>query len=224
MSDKKRTISVVLGKPGAGKSWRLKKTIIPAMPKPVFVVDMQSEFQQGVIYTGEGHELRHPVVQMLELMREGAVNEYGTQVIRPHPATDYNTAVRQLADFLRVADSAGWPGTYIIDEADLFGSAGSAIDPIKNMVFRGRHASQHMVFTAKKTTTISKNILAAAHCVVCFKQTMDEDLKRLNKSFSAENRPAKLGEFEYIVLGDAVQKVPFAESLKQNPKCVYVAD
>lgn len=216
-----RTISVVIGKPGAGKTYRLKKTMLPAMPHPMFILDLQGEFDQGIIYTGENHHVRHPVRQMLDLMeteKPGIVRGYNTHIIRPHPATDFDTGLQQLADLLKIADSAKWPGTFVVDEADLYSTAGSAISPIKNMVFRGRHAHQHLIFTAKRTTTISKNILDAAHGIVCFRQTQKEDLNRLNRSFSAENRPAELGQYEYVVLGDDPKRLPFYDALIQQPE------
>jgi len=196
----------------------MRESILPEMPAPIFLVDTQREFDRGVIYDGSGHRSRHPVAQFLDLYPKAS--QYREHVIRPHEQATYETALSQCVDFFRVLDGAGISGTVVIDEADLFSSASGTVEPIRNMVFRGRHYAQHLIFTAKRTTTISKNVLSASHCVISFQQRMGADVKRLDQMYSVGAKVQDLGTHEFVVAGDRVEEMPFHETLSSEPEHV----
>jgi hypothetical protein len=75
-----------------------------------------------------------------------------------------------------------------------------------------------LIFTAKRTTTISKNVLAASHCVISFQQRMGADVDRLERMYSAGDAVRDLGRYEFVMLGSQGDAMPYHDALSSHEK------
>lgn len=187
------------------------------MPRPHMILDTQHEFENGMIYRGKSKGCGgNPVREWVQLMEEGrpAVLKAGAHIIRP---TRMRADVReaQYMDFLNVVNEAGFSGTVVLDESDLYCPNGNAVRPVRDMIYRGRHFNQSLVFSCKRLATIDKAIINNAHCVVSFRQQVDVDIRRFKYMFDNGEIVANLdaSRHEYAVFGQRFREVPYFENL-----------
>jgi hypothetical protein len=222
-----RSITTVLGKTRSGKSefitgkdGHVQKPLVREMPKPVYLLDPMHEFscRDFVIYDGEGRSDGHPVLQMLEMLKRGDTTQFDYHVVRPYEDASMETKMAQCRDFFRAIDGGSMNGTIVVDEMHLFGNARQAIKPIQNMVLMGGHSGQHLIFTAKRPTLISKTILAESNCVICFRQNKQKDVDRIEEDYDNQmdrvNAIRELPKYKYVALGEP-SRLPYSNVL--NP-------
>lgn len=217
-----RLITSVVGQTGSGKTTLIKERVLPDLPEPVFILDPMHEYsagRDGILYTGdlEGCQ-RNPAREFVRLVQTGnsKVLQAGRHVFRPRKMDPDISDVQevltgQAEDILGVLDRAGQSGTIVIDETDLFSNATRALDPIENMVMRGRHASQNLVFSYRRPSRVSKSITSESHVAVCF-HLRENDAVRF-RDLGEADRITSLGQYEYVALG-AVDRAPYSQNLE----------
>lgn len=220
-----RFICLVIGGTGAGKTELLtgkdghvSPAILDKCPRPIYAIDPMSEIpsgNHGVIYDGElDPQGRHPARGFQRAVSERLTTHKDRHIFR-FPSRRHSLTVAQAIDVLRIIDSAGLPGTIYIEEADLYSDAKDDPEPVENMIFRGRHARQSLIFSARRPARISKDMLSQAlqHVVILFQTVYSSDSSRFSRLFKNVKDLSDLPQYEYVVGGQRADTVPFSSIL-----------
>lgn len=198
-----RFIVTVLGKAGSGKTYLIRQ-ILPALPRPVMILDTMNEFSDGLIFT-EAEQLRRYIV-------ERRPNATGVYVLKATSDEDAN-------GFFRLVVASQAPMTVIIDEADKYATPYSIHDDLSKTIKYGRHWRQNLIFAARRPAELNRNVTAQSDVLVSFRQTEPRDIKALRDVYSDAERLSSLdaGRHEFMILGDGAEDLPFFYILRHMP-------
>ena len=168
---------------GAGKTSLIKR-LVPACPKPIFILDTLNEYENGLIFKSM-YALKHHLVNH-------NMNVQGVHILKVDNDEDAEA-------FFRLFTLVKEPCTIIIEESDKFmGSAHYDInDDIKDVINYGRHWGQNLVFIARRPARLNKDVTSQSNCIVSFKQTESRDVNSLKQSYDKAEQLPKLEEWEY---------------------------
>ena len=204
-----RFIVGVFGKAGSGKSY-LIQSIMDDLPRPVFIVDSQAEFNTGVQF--------ETADELLSFLIEGRPNVSGIYVLNSTTDLDFDT-------FFRILATAQDPATVVIDEADLFCTPYNINPDLARIIKYGRHWKQHIVYAARRPAEVNRNLTAQSDCLISFKQTEPRDIAALKKSYAEAEALAELDEtnYECMILG-RYEHLPFSDFLEGRALTKTVPD
>lgn len=163
-----RSVGLIVGMQGSGKSHFVKNEIIPNARPPVFILDPMAEYSQGVIFD-----------DMLDLMHylvSGKVSRGGVHVVRVQ-----SDEQREL--FFEVFRELQKPCTLIIEEADMSGSVYKINDDYAALLKYGRHWNISLINITQRAAQVHKTITSQANFIVSFKQVEQRDIKRLQETY-----------------------------------------
>lgn len=221
-----RTVTVVLGQTGSGKSYCVKQSILPAVSPPVFVLDPDHEYdahhdapvmgERGAIYEeGDPWEGGNPVRGMLTCLRERLTTDADIHVVRPS-LEDHRRQHAQGIDFARAVSQLRTSCTVIVDEAQIWSDAREFEGPFRNLILRGRKHGQSLIFCTQRSVNISKNAVSQSHAVISFYQHHDADVKRLGDIFANPGRLRDLAPRECLIGGYAYQEAEYFPQLSKD--------
>lgn len=204
-----RFIVGVFGKAGSGKS-HLIQSLMNDLPRPVFVLDTQNEFDEGLQFEEAG--------VLLDYLVQGQKNASGIYVLKATADEDFDL-------FFRILATGQDPATLVIDEADLFCTPYNINEDFNRIIKYGRHWNQHILYAARRPAEVNRNLTAQSDCLISFKQTEPRDVAALKKSFSGAEDLADLDEtkFEYMILGRS-DHLPFAKKLQAGTTNIMPKD
>lgn len=194
-----RFIVGVFGKAGSGKSYLIAE-LLDELPRPVFILDTQDEFNLGVQFdTG---------AELLDYLVAGRPNVSGVYVLNARTDGDFRT-------FFEILSTSEDPATIVVDEADLFCTPYNIDPELSRIIKYGRHWQQNILYAARRPAEVNRNLTAQSDCLVSFKQTEPRDIAALKKSYVQADQLADLDEtaHELLVLG-RFEHLPFAEILR----------
>lgn len=196
-----RFIVGFFGKAGSGKSFKIQQ-ILDYFPKPVFILDTQNEFDEGLQFD-DAEVLRVFLV-------EGYANASGIYVLNSTTDQDFDK-------FFRILSAGQFPATIVIDEADLFCTPYNINDDLNRIIKYGRHWSQNIVYAARRPAEVNRNLTAQSDCLVSFKQTEPRDIASLKRSYAQADELSDLDEtkYEFMILGRC-DHLPFGMILSEG--------
>jgi len=201
---KQRDFIDIFGKQGSGKSFLVKKYVIPTLAKgdkPIFVIDTTGE------YTSQGKDVNYKTDQVFQNtleMCQFLVENKGT----PGPGI-YVLASRSNEDcqaFFEIINTAQIPCSVIVEEADKFCSSHNIDKNLGNLIDYGRHFDCDLVFLARRAAKVHKDVTSQADCIVSFRQTELNDIKPLRKLWSDAEHLPELKDHHFLVMGDKQPK------------------
>ena len=221
-----RFMALVIGGTGAGKTELItgkdgyvSPAILDKCRAPIYVIDPMNEIPpgpDGVLYTGELDPTGegHPGRAFRRCLSENITTDRRRHVFH-FPTRSHAVSIEQGIDVLRILDGAQLPGTIYLEETDLFSSASTDAEPLENMIFRGRHARQSLIFSARRPARISKDILSQClqHIVIMFRTVFQTDADRFSAVAPPETEISNLPDYRYVTGGQRAQTVPFASIL-----------
>lgn len=178
-------IITILGKKGSGKSFLTKK-LLPRFPKPVFVLDSQDEYKNGVIFQS--------YIDLRDYLVKRKINRSGIYVLRPESDDD-------VSSFFTLVYRLG-SCSVIIEEASLYCNPYRIDDGFKKIMNYGRHRQINLIAIARRGSELHRDITAQSDFIISFRQTEKRDLAILDTVDEKANQLNQLGQYKYIVLGD----------------------
>lgn len=209
-----RSIVTILGKTGSGKSTLIFKTLVPALPAPVFVLDTMNDVPYG-LHFGSCPEL-------IEFVVDGRKNGSGVYVLNSESDSDSEM-------FFRMSYSMGARHTIVVDEVDKFAGTRSMDEYLNRIIRYGRRREISCIFAARRPSEISPTIRAQSDLLVSFVQTEPVDIKAMRERSELADKLPELKTYretgkpsEYIVMGDGFYIEPYSsilvyDSISQKP-------
>lgn len=202
-----RFIVTILGKAGSGKTYLTRETILPAVPRPVFICDPMAEFSTLGLQFDSARDLWGYVT-------EGRRNDSQVYTLRVTRDGDAEALFRMLT-------VAKEPCTLIVDEVSNYCSPHKIEESLKRLIAYGRHWGVNIISTARRPAEVHKDVLAQSDAVVTFKQTERRDLKAL--SYIAEEAEGAsdldYAAHEALILGPT-DRLPFGDALEMAARGV----
>jgi hypothetical protein len=181
---KRRSVLLVLGSTGSGKSYYVK-SLLESIGK-LFIFDPRHEYTGGIVF--------EDFQELCDYAYEHIEDESFRYICRFVKPEDYENAAR-LIWILR-------DGTLLLEESELFLSSfdRDAEHPINFLVSQGRHRSISIIAISRRPSELSIKLRAVVDCVVSFKQTEPNDLRYCQIwGFDIEKLPTlQRGEYESI--------------------------
>lgn len=175
-SNKVRTVTVIFGKTGTGKSY-LAKQIIDSYTR-VIICDPKHEYT-GLIFTNFS--------DLSEYYKDNVPEKF-TFVCRFESELDYNYLFKLcliIEDLLLV-----------VEEAEIYISPGARSSSFLDLVRYGRHHGISILGIARRATELSIDFKAMCDKIISFKQTFPRDIKTMQE-LGFENIET-LPDYEYI--------------------------
>lgn len=197
-----RFITTIFGKTGSGKTTLINE-ILPALPRPVLILDTMGEFSDGLQFD--------TALELRDYIAEGRPNATGIYILNAQTDRDSDL-------FFRFLVSAKAPLTAVVDEIDLFCNPRQIHDDLAQTIKYGRHWGQNLVCASRRAAEVHRNITAQSDCLISFRQTEPGDIRTLKQSYAdAEKLPdLRADKYEFLIFG-RWEHLPFADILRNLP-------
>lgn len=181
-------IITVLGKKGHGKTTLIKNRLIPRYDKPIFILDSNGEYSQGLIFR-DSKDFHLYLIQ-------GKTNPCGVYILRPKYPEDSE-------NFFKIAYAIG-NLTLIIDEVDKYCSPHYISPEFRAIINYGRHSAINVIAAARRAARVNSDLLSQSDYLVSFRQTGKNDLDAFRKIYDGIDGVITLNRYKYLIFGDGV--------------------
>jgi hypothetical protein len=159
---KHRTIKLVLGKTGSGKSSFVKKELIRNIER-LIIIDALSEYENGIIFTN--------VDTLIEYIIDNKINQHDNFKFICRFTDDKDIELL----FLLVFELSNL--TLLVEECEIYVSPNSKSSNFLKLVRYGRHKNISIIGVARRSTELSLTFRSQTDTIFSFKQTDKNDLK-----------------------------------------------
>lgn len=177
MMTKNRSITIIYGRTGTGKS-SLAKKIILKYPR-VIIIDPLHEYVNGMIF--------YDFESLIEYTEKNLSNNY-TYICRFSSDIEHDYLFR----FVQIIGNL----LLVVEEAEIYISPTSQSSTFLNLCRYGRHQNISILGIARRVSELSINFRAFVDTIISFKQTEPRDLKLMSE-LGFENLD-KLSEHDYL--------------------------
>ena len=189
MTEKK--ITIVIGKRGSGKSYLVKKMI--AKEKNLFVWDLMSEYEQGVIFEQETQ------AEMIEWWR--------SHYRRPHRIVyrplNPNAEIEFIANCIYSLGNV----TFVVEEIDSVCTTFDMPVAFHSIIQRGRHKNITLIGVTPAPFGIHRNLTRQAKEIYIFNTNEPRDVQYLTNLLGSAiaDKIQSLNQYEYVLWQDGTE-------------------
>lgn len=198
---KNRIFGLVTGQSGTGKSYLVKKYLIPelAKEKPVFVFDLLNEYQDIADY------YYNDFIDFINQVSESGLLMPGVHVM----AWKTDETIINAIHFFRRLEK---PVSLVFEEMhslfndpDLKREVGK---PLKEMTFYGRHHNVDFIMITQRPRSLSTDLRSQIPFVLSFRQTLSTDVDCLEEiDKKAGSKVVDLDDFYFYAFGEIPDKL-----------------
>jgi hypothetical protein len=163
---KHRTIKLVLGKTGSGKSSFVKKELIRNIER-LIIIDALSEYENGIIF--------YDVDTLIEYILDNQVNQHDNFKYICRFTDDKDIELL----FLLVFELSNL--TLLVEECEIYVSPNSKSSNFLKLVRYGRHKNISIIGVARRSTELSLTFRSQTDTIFSFKQTDKNDLVKMEE-------------------------------------------
>jgi hypothetical protein len=163
---KHRTIKLVLGKTGSGKSSFVKKELIRNIER-LIIIDALSEYENGIIFTN--------VDTLIEYILDNKINQHDNFKFICRFTDDKDIELL----FLLVFELSNL--TLLVEECEIYVSPNSKSSNFLKLVRYGRHKNISIIGVARRSTELSLTFRSQTDTIFSFKQTDKNDLVKMEE-------------------------------------------
>ena len=176
---KKRTINLIFGRTGFGKSYLAQKLI--KNEKRVIVIDPMSEYESGLIFLS--------FQDLIDYYKEHKPETF-TFICRFQSDIEIEFTFR----FCKIVGNV----LLVVEEAEIYISPFAKSTNFLDLVRYGRHKSVSILGIARRTSELSTDLKAQVNGIYSFNQMLPRDLKIMEELgfMGLENLPEK--EYKFI--------------------------
>lgn len=189
MTEKK--ITIVIGKRGSGKSYLVKKMI--ADEKKLFIWDLMSEYEQGVIFEQE------TLTKMCQFWQD--------HYRRPHRIIYRPLNPKAEMDFIAGCIYSLGDITFVVEEIDAICSTFDMPEVFHAIVQRGRHKNITLIGVTPAPYGIHRNLTRQAKEIYVFNTNEPRDIQYLSNllGVAIADKIQNLNQYEYVLWQDGIE-------------------
>ena len=178
----KRTIKLIIGQTGTGKTWYVLHTILPN-EKRLIIIDIHHEYTYDNAF----------YAYSLEELYDFVLNNKDFHIVVRF------TSFFELEYLWRLIYAIG-NLTLVCEEIGSYIDAEKKDTSFNRLIFFGRHAGISIVGVAQRPILLSTSLRSQFNTIICFKQTFQNDLDKLEEiGFNREElKNLSVGEYREI--------------------------
>lgn len=162
----KRSIKLIFGKTGTGKSLFTKRVLLPVLDRSI-IIDAMLEYENGIVFNS--------LNDLLDYCIDNDINEesefcFVCRFTSDNEIEGLFEAVFELSNL-----------TLVVEEAEIYISPYAKSNNFLKLVRYGRHKGISIIGIARRTSELSQSFRAQTDEIISFKQTDINDLKKMSE-------------------------------------------